>query len=115
MVCCEDIETQQKGSVVVMYAVDAKDDIRWLDYNLLQSTMAVMESLPLRTEAFHICHNNHWTWAPKVALYKLIAPIFSSLRSRAHYGKPYASLSLYLAKIHRISLTLFCWSSRIEM
>ena len=87
MVASEDPETQLKGAIMVWYAVGAATDEAPLDnWGFVRGLFAVLDCLPLRMEAIHSCHNNHWRYAAKVALFRLTCGIFLSARTRVHVG-----------------------------
>ena len=84
MVANDDVETQQKGCISIFYAVDAPY-VRY-EFKFVYTILQLLDALPIRIEAMHFCHNSLWTWAPKIATFRLASTIQRSLRTQIHYG-----------------------------
>lgn len=79
----EDEETQRKGRVAIGYLVgqDVTGSPRndWQVANLLQA-------LPVRMEAVHLCHDSQTLWGPIFSVFKYVVCLFLRMRIREHFG-----------------------------
>ena len=84
MVASEDVETQRKGCVGVFYAVDAPN-VRY-ELGFLKRNNEIMEGMPLRFDAIHMCHNNYLAWGGIIAMFQIMSALTNTMRLRVHYG-----------------------------
>jgi hypothetical protein len=82
----EDEDTQRKAVVVVVYTVQQTPS-QSIDRKFTWKLPWLLESLPLRYEAIHFCHDSS-TWLPVFSVFKLAAGLFTRLRLREHIGMP---------------------------
>lgn len=83
-VLSEDIETQKKGCVCVLYLVGNKGDKRDIEaeWKIASLSMAV----PLRSEAQYFCYDS-WQSMPMAFVLKYGCSAFNSVRFRSQYGE----------------------------
>lgn len=83
MVSSEDEDTQRKGRIAIGYLagqhVEGRPRNDWQVAKLLNA-------LPVRMEAIHLCHDTKTIWSPIFAVFKYVATLFTRLRIREHYG-----------------------------
>jgi len=82
-VAAQDEETQKRGCVLVIYAVDAT--CVQLERKYMRLYSEVSEAVPLRIEAVHFCYH-HLVWLSNIALFKLLGALFTAFRFCTHYG-----------------------------
>ena len=86
MVHSEDVETQKKGLVFVVYDVEQGKVV--LDTESTWKLTLLLTACPIRVEAMHFCHDSTSLWfMAMTAIVKLSATLFTRLRIRTHYGK----------------------------
>jgi hypothetical protein len=86
MMQSEDKETQRKAVVAVMYAIQQTPS-HSIDRKFAWKVPWLLEGLPLRYEAIHLCHDSS-TWLPVFSVFKLASGLFTRLRVREHIGMP---------------------------
>jgi hypothetical protein len=83
MVSNEDTETQRKGRVAIGYlagqGVTTRPRNDWQVGKLLQA-------LPVRIQAVHLCHDIPSLWRPVFAAFKYVVTLFMRMRLREHFG-----------------------------
>lgn len=83
MVSNEDEETQRKGRVAVGYLagqhVEERPRNDW-------QVAKLMNALPVRMSAVHLCHDTPSVWSPIFAVFKYVVTLFMRLRIREHCG-----------------------------
>ncbi len=83
MVSNEDIETQRKGRVAVGYL--AGQQVLGTPRNDWQ-VGKLLNALPVRITAVHLCHDTPSIWSPIFAMFKYVVTLFTRLRIREHCG-----------------------------
>ncbi len=84
MVQSEDVETQRKAVVAVIYAIQ-RTPSQGMDRKFTWKLPGLLEGLPLRYEAIHFCHDSS-SWLPLFSVFKFAAGLFTRLRVREHIG-----------------------------
>lgn len=82
----EDLETQKKGMVIVMWGLGPSERVEPLSFQHTMKQVKNMESLPMRVVAIHFCYD-HWYIIPVLATLKVAFDVFTRLRIRSHYGE----------------------------
>jgi hypothetical protein len=83
MVLVEDIETQRKGSVGVLWGF--KHGSKKMTPETVWKQIELTRALPMRVAALHLCQDNHLSHRVFSAL-KFFLDTFTRLRIRSHYG-----------------------------
>ena len=90
LVLAEDLETQRKGIVSVVYAIGATPLMQQANLrnreHMAVSMPKVMMSIPVRVEAIHLCHSS-LLWEPLFSIMKFSMSPFVRVRTRTHCGK----------------------------
>jgi hypothetical protein len=86
MMHSEDLETQKRGMVGVVWALGARDKNESVTLHNIIKTVEVMNAVPFRMVSLHICYDN-WFVTPIMASIKVSLNTFTRLRTRSHYGK----------------------------
>eukprot|EP00934_Nitzschia_sp_Nitz4_P005223 Nitzschia sp. Nitz4//scaffold37_size175936//85170//86912//NITZ4_002048-RA/size175936-processed-gene-0.223-mRNA-1//-1//CDS//3329549794//5213//frame0 len=83
MVSSEDEESQRNGRVAVSFlhlkADEGTPPNHW-------QVATLLSALPIRMEAFHLCHDRAYFWTPIFAVFKMVLGWFARLRIREHVG-----------------------------
>jgi hypothetical protein len=86
MVHSEDVETQKKGLIFVVY--DVEQGGAELDTESTWKLTLLLKACPIRVEAMHFCHDSSSLWFMALtSIVKLSANLFTRLRIRTHFGK----------------------------
>jgi hypothetical protein len=86
MIRSEDLETQKKGMVVIIWGLGPREKVEPLSFQHFLKQVKTMKALPLRVAALHFCYDN-WYVIPVLATLKVGFDMFTRLRIRAHYGE----------------------------
>jgi hypothetical protein len=82
----EDVETQKKGLVCVLYNVGQGGAEH--DTESTWKLTSLLKAIPVRIVAIHFCHESRSLWfMTMMAIIKLSATLFMRLRIRTHCGK----------------------------
>jgi hypothetical protein len=84
MVCAEDVETQRKGVVGILWTLGPTGKVSIPIQNLAKQ-VELSKALPLRIAALHFCHDNYVVQPILLGL-KLFLDTFTRVRLRSHYG-----------------------------
>lgn len=86
MVNAESVETQKKGTVVVVWGVGGKNSVtRRLNASTFWKASEVKNAVPSKVVAFHFCYDNMML-RPVLSTLQLASGFFTGVRFRAHYG-----------------------------
>ena len=85
MLAAEDVETQRKGSVRVLYLIGQSYTPNFSNGIVWKGTH-LFKALPIRNDALHICYDSV-LWMPTASIIKVCASLYTRLRVRSHYGK----------------------------
>ena len=82
MTALQDIETQQRGFVIVGYNMGSQ---RVLDRKAAGAIQTTRRMLPMRVAAMHYCYDD-WNMRPMMTVAMMIMGSHNRVRCRAHYG-----------------------------
>jgi hypothetical protein len=85
MAAADDLETQKKGVVVVVYAVGKSHGTKH-DPGSIWKGSKLISALPARIEGVHFCYDS-LSWLPAISIIKVSVNLFTRLRIRTHCGK----------------------------
>ena len=85
MKAVEDIETQKKGVVGVLYTV-GQSIKQGHETNATWKGPKLWKAMPFRLEALHCCYDR-MMWLPILSIIRVSANLFTRLRVRCHYGE----------------------------
>ena len=85
MYVTEDEKTQKKGHVYVFFGVGVSSKEPF-DRECVWKMSRVMNALPVRVEAIHVCSDSMFV-AAITSMVKFSLSPFNSLRIRSHYGR----------------------------
>jgi hypothetical protein len=85
MAAAEDVGTQNKGVVVVVYAVGKSHGAK-TDSGSTWKASKLISALPARIDGVHICYDS-LIWLPAISIIKVSVNICTRLRIRTHCGK----------------------------
>ena len=87
MMVSTDVETQQKGNVIIAYSLNQQQTRKGnRGSNFLRKCMATIQSMPLLILSFHCCYDNY-AWVPVLSILKFSSHLFMRLRFQAHFGE----------------------------
>lgn len=85
MAAADDVETQKKGVVAVVYAVGKSHGAKYGSGSTWKGSKLI-SALPARIDGVHICYDS-LIWLPSISIIKVSVNLFTRLRIRTHYGK----------------------------
>ena len=87
MMASEDTESQKKGIVCVIYALQLEQNLRGSQGTSRLQTMAgILRVLPLSVVSIHFCYEN-LAWMPVMSVFQMSCHYFLQLRIRTHFGE----------------------------
>jgi hypothetical protein len=98
----EDLETQKKGMVIVMWGLGPSERVEPLSFQHTMKQVKNFEALPMRVAALHFCYD-HWYIIPVLATLKVGFDVFTRLRIRSHYGE------YLLVCMHAVNESIVCF------
>jgi hypothetical protein len=95
MMMTDDVETQRKGVVAIMYTMGQGQPRRSAKgINTVWKFGIMFRSLPLPLSSIHFCYDNH-SWRPTMSILQLTADLFLRLRFKAHRGESVNTILLH--------------------
>ena len=87
MVLSEDLETQRRGAVGIIYTLNQQQTKKGFEgRNKIQDISEMLRSLPMPIASIHFCYDS-LAWLPVLSIAQLSSNLFLQLRFRAHYGE----------------------------
>ena len=84
--CSEDVETQRKGAVLVLYALNQQQKVRGSKVSKgIRKIAESASALPTAIVGVHWCYEN-LAWMPALSVAQISCNLFLQLRFRAHFG-----------------------------